>query len=161
MNEIQIGTAVAAGLVGGAAMLIPMYMGKASGMTSMDLLKMLGSMVAPKGSAGVQYGVGAMMHAMMSAVFGVIHATVLVAVDPLTVGAAVGWDALFGAVHGVMVIAALPVMVAAMHPLVKAGEMTAPGVGMQNYGRLTPVGALMGHVVFGLVAGGIYASAVL
>lgn len=161
MNEIEIGTAIVAGTAGGAAMLIPIYMGKAAGMTSMDLLRMLGSMVAPKGSTGVQYGVGAMMHLMMSAVFGIIHATALVAVAPSTVGAAIGWDALFGVVHGGMVIVALPMMVAAMHPLVTSGEMTAPGLGMQNYGRMTPLGVIMGHVVFGLVTGGIYASAVL
>lgn len=161
MGELVVGTAIWAGLVGGVALLAVIYMGKASGMTSMDLLKMLGSMMAPTASGTVQYVLGGMAHLAMSAVFGIVHAVVLIGVDPATVGAAVGWDALFGAVHGMMVIVMLPIMVSAMHPLVRAGEMAAPGTAMTGYGTLTPVGALVGHVAFGLVTGGIYAGAVL
>lgn len=161
MNELQIDTALLAGLAGGIAMLAVIYGGKASGMTSMDLLKMLGSMMAPRAESSSQYAIGAMVHLMMSAVFGVVHATLLVAVDPATVSAAVGWDVLFGAVHGAMIVVALPMMVGAMHPLVKSGEMAAPGTLMTGYGKMTPMGALMGHVAFGLVTGGIYAATVL
>ncbi len=161
MNELNIGPAITAGLAGGTALLAVIYMGKASGMTSMDLLKMLGSMMAPKASTTTQYGVGAMVHAMMSAAFGIVHALVLIAAAPATVAAATGLDAMFGAVHGVMVIIALPIMVGAMHPLVRAGEMQAPGPGMTGYGKMTPMGAFMGHVAFGLVTGAVYASLVL
>ncbi len=161
MDTLQIGTGLVAGVVGGIAMLAVIYGGKASGMTSMDLLKMLGSMMAPRAESNVQYGVGAMMHLMMSAVFGVVHAALLVAVDPATVSSAISWDLVFGAAHGAMIIVALPMMVGAMHPLVRTGEMAAPGAFMTGYGKMTPMGALMGHVAFGLVTGGIYAASVL
>ena len=47
-NNFSAGSAVVAGLVGAVAMLMVIYGGGAAGMTSMDLLRTLGTMVAPK-----------------------------------------------------------------------------------------------------------------
>jgi hypothetical protein len=48
-----------------------------------------------------------------------------------------------------------------MHPLVRKGAMEAPGVALTGFGRQTPIGSLMAHMVFGLVTGAIYAAAIL
>ncbi len=69
-------------------MLAVIYGGRAMGMTSMDLLHTLGSMVSPNAAKGVTYGIGLMMHLMMGAIFGLIEAGLLHAADPSSEGAA-------------------------------------------------------------------------
>jgi hypothetical protein len=155
-GNFEIGPAVVAGLVGALAVLIVIYAGKAMGMTTMDLLKTLGTMVVPKAATNVVYAVGLMMHLMMGAVFGVIHAGLLHAVAPTTDAAAVGFGALFGGLHGALVVAMMPTMLTMMHPLVRSGDMAKPGVAMTGMGKMTPMGMLMGHIVFGVVTGSIY-----
>lgn len=159
-GNFEAGTAILAGLVGAVAMLVVIYGGKAMGMTRMDLLKTLGTMAVPKGASNVVYAVGAMMHLMMGAVFGLVHAGLLHAVDPTSDGAAAGFGALFGGVHGVIVALMLPVMLTMMHPLVRSGDMPAPGVAMTKLGTMTPMGIAMAHIAFGLVTGAIYVAVV-
>ena len=160
-GNFEAGPAIGAGLVGAVAMLAVIYMGLASGMTSMNLLKTLGTMVSPKGPDNVVYGIGLMMHLMMGAVFGLVHSGLLHAVDPSSAGAAAGFGALFGGIHGMAVAAVMmPVMLTKMHPLVKSGDMPAPGVAMTGMGTMTPMGITMAHVVFGLVTGAIYVAIV-
>ena len=149
-------TAIGAGLVGAIVMLAVIYMGLASGMTSMNLLQTLGTMAAPKASKQAVYGIGLAMHLMMGAAFGLVHAGLLHAVDPTSDGAAAGYGLLFGGVHGILVAFMLPIMLTAMHPLVRSGEMSAPGLAMTGLGKMTPVGITMAHVAFGVVAGAIY-----
>src|SRR5680860_1257164 len=100
-GNYEAGTAIGAGLVGAIAMLAVIYMGKATGMTS--------------------------MHLMMGAAFGLVHAGLLHGVDPSTDGGAAAFGALFGLVHGAMVTMVLPVMLTMAHPLVRSGESPAPG----------------------------------
>ena len=159
-GNFEPGTAILAGLVGAVAMLVVIYGGKAMGMTSMDLLKTLGTMAVPKAASNVAYAVGAMMHLMMGAVFGLVHAGLLHAVDPTSDGAATGFGALFGGVHGVMVAFMMPIMLTMMHPLVRSGDMPAPGIAMTKLGKMTPMGIVTAHAVFGLVTGAIYVAAV-
>lgn len=155
-GNFEPGTAILAGLVGAVAMLVVIYGGKAMGMTRMDLLETLGSLAVPKAASNVVYAVGAVMHLMMGAGFGLIHAGLLHAVDPTSEGAVIGLGALFGGVHGVIVAFMMPVMLTKMHPLVQSGEMPAPGVAMTGLGSKTPIGIVMAHIAFALVAGGIY-----
>lgn len=155
-GNFEAGSAIGAGIVGAIAMLGVIYAGRAMGMTSMDLLRTLGTMVAPRSSNGSVYGIGLMMHLMMGAVFGVVHAGLLHAVDPTSDGAAAGFGALFGLGHGAVVVAMMPIMLTMAHPLVRSGELPAPGLAMTGLGKMTPAGMLMAHVVFGLVTGAIY-----
>ena len=159
-GNFEPGAAVVAGLVGAVAMLVVMYAGKAIGMTRMDLLETLGTMAVPKGAMNVVYVVGAMMHLMMGAVFGLVYAGLIHAVGPTSDGAAAGFGALFGGVHGVIMAFVLPVMLTMMHPLGRSGAMNGPGVAMTKLGKMTPMGIVMAHVVFGLVTGGIYVAVV-
>lgn len=80
----------------------------------------------------------------------------LQAAGPDTSAGAAGLSVLFGAVHGVLVAAMMPVMLSMAHPLVRNGTMSAPGVAMTGMGKMTPMGIVMAHVVFGVVSGVIY-----
>jgi hypothetical protein len=155
------GAAILAGVIGGLAFLVVVYMGLGIGMTRMNFLRVLGTMIAPKGSSTSVYLLGFAIHMMASVVFGLIHAAILTAVDVTSVGAAAGWDAVIGAVHGVGVLLALPMMLVIAHPLVRSGTLERPGPLMTGFGSMTPIGSFVAHVVFGLVTGSIYAALVL
>jgi hypothetical protein len=155
------GWALAGGLVGGVAFLAVVYMGRAIGMTRMNFLDVLGTMLVPRASQATVYAVGLMAHLMMSAAFGLAHAGLLHAIGATTVGQAAGWDLLIGAVDGMVILAVMPMLVTLMHPLVRKGAIEPPGVALTGFGRQTPIGSLMAHMVFGLATGAIYAAAIL
>ena len=160
-GHYQAGSAILAGLSGGLAFLVVVYMGLGVGMTRMNFLYMLGSMMPPRASRSAVYVVGFAVHMMLSAAFGLVHAGILTAIGATSVGQAAGWDVVIGAVHGVVVLMAMPLMLTMAHPLVRTGRLDAPGVAMVGYGPMTPVGSLAAHIAFGLVTGTIYAAAVL
>ncbi|MFQ5557597.1 MAG: hypothetical protein ACE5GB_08850 [Acidimicrobiales bacterium] len=159
-GNYSAGWAILAGIIGAMAMLVVIYGGRAMGMTSMDLLRTLGTMVQPRGSTNLVYGIGLMMHAMMGAAFGLVHAGLLHAFDPSSGGAGAGLGILIGAVHGVIVTGGMPTMLTMGHPLVKDGTVSAPGPAMTGFGKMTPMGMVLAHVVYGLVTGAIYVAAV-
>ncbi len=159
-GNFSAGDAIVSGLIAAVAMLAVVYGGKAMGMTTMDLLKMLGTMVSPKAEGTTAYGIGLMVHLMMGAGFALIDAGLLHAFDPTSSGSAAGLGLLFGAIHGMVVTVMMPAMLKMAHPLVKSGEMDDPGQFMTGMGKMTPIGMVMAHVVFGLVAGAYYASAI-
>jgi hypothetical protein len=156
-GNYNVGGAIVAGMVGAMAMLMVIYGGRAMGMTSMDLLKTLGTMVSPKADDRTAYGIGLMVHLMMGAVLGLVHAGVLHALAPSSDGGALGWGIVIGLVHGMVVTVVMPMMLTMAHPLVKSGEMSAPGSLMTGFGKMTPMGMVMAHAVFGLVTGYLYA----
>ena len=137
-GNYEAGTAILAGLVGAVAMLMVMYGGRAMGMTSMDLLRTLGTMVSPGRATSAVYGIGLIVHLMMGAAFGLIHAGLLHAVDPSTEGGAAGLGLLFGLGHGAVVAIMMPIMLTMAHPLVRSGDMPKPGVAMTGFGKMTP-----------------------
>jgi len=104
----DVGFAVIAGLVGGAAMAILLYMGIAMmpGQMKMNQFRLLGTMMLPDGV--MAYIGGGMMHAVMSIVFGLIHVAIYTAFG--LEGNLVAWGLLFGAVHWVIVGMALGMM---------------------------------------------------
>ena len=155
------GAAILAGVIGGLAFLAVVYMGLEVRMTRMDFLRVLGSMMAPKASRRSVYAIGVAIHLMASAVFGLIYAGILTAVDVASVGSAATWGVLIGAVHGIGVLIVLPMMLAMAHPLVRTGDLERPGALMTGFGSMTPAGSLAAHVVFGLVAASIYAATAL
>lgn len=156
-GNYNAGGAIVAGILGSLAMLMVIYGGRAMGMTSMDLLKTLGTMMSPKAEGRTVYGIGLMVHLMMGAGLGLAHAGVLHAIGPSSDGGALGWGIVIGLVHGAVVTMIMPMMLTMAHPLVKSGEMPAPGQLMTGFGKMTPAGMLMAHAVFGLVTGYLYA----
>ena len=160
-GNYAVGAAILAGLIGGVAFLAVVYMGLASGMTRMNFLWLLGSMVAPKAPRRAAYGFGLAIHMMASAAFGLIHAGILTAIDATSVTSAAAWDVLIGGAHGVGVLVLLPMMLAMAHPLVRTGDIEKPRALLTGFGPMTPLGSLVAHIVFGLVTGSIYGAIVL
>ena len=155
--SFEAGPAIGAGLIGGAMMSALLYMG--IGMMPrqmrMNLFLMLGTMMfRNKGSA---YVAGAMMHGVMSVVFGLIHVALYSAFG-LT-SALVAWGALFGFVHWLVTGMGLG-MIPVMHPLIRRGEMDAPGAFAMNYPAMTAMGFFMLHIIFGILVGAFYTALV-
>lgn len=151
--NVAFGFAALAGIAGTVVMTALMYLGKAMGMP-MDMPRMLGLMFVGPDRGGAVYGLGAMAHGMMGAVFGIAFAVVFA----LT-GVAPGWGsgALFGLAHGVVAGMAMGMM-PLMHPRMGEGKpLAAPGLFGIRYGTMVPVGILMLHTVFGAVIGGLLA----
>lgn len=167
--DFEPGWAILVGLIGGAIMSVILYMGIAMmpQQMKMNLFMMLGSMVFPVGAAA--FVMGAMIHAVMSIAFGLIHGAVFAAADIDSAQAA--WGLLFGLVHWAVVGMALGMM-PLMHPRIRSegprlipqagGGSTSqelldpPGFYALGYPPMTAMGFLMLHLVFGVVVGALY-----
>ena len=150
--DFNIGAAIIAGVVATVVMTIVMYMGRAMmpQQMPMNILHMLGTMMTR--STGPAYVMGTMMHGVMGIVFALIHVAVFVA---LGLEALLAWGILFGVVH--WVIAGMGMgMMGTMHPVIRSGEMPAPGPFVKNLPMMNVMGFLMVHVIYGLVVGGLY-----
>ena len=150
--DFNIGAAIIAGIVATVVMTIVMYMGRAMmpQQMPMNILHMLGTMMTR--STGPAYVMGTMMHGVMGIVFALIHVAVFVAFG---LEALLAWGILFGVVH--WVIAGMGMgMMGTMHPVIRSGEMPAPGPFVKNLPMMNVMGFLMVHVIYGLVVGGLY-----
>jgi hypothetical protein len=103
-----------------------------------------------------------MLHFMMGVVFFLVYALLF---DAFGLESAIaGWAALFGAIHGLAAGASMGMM-PAVHPrMVRAradgdgGVVPAPGFMGTRLGGMAPTAIVMAHVVYGLVAGAVYAA---
>ena len=147
------GAAIGAGLIGGAAMSVLLYMGIAlmPRQMKMNLFLMLGTMLFRDRT--MAYAAGGMMHAVMSIVFGLIHVALYVAFG--LESALVAWGLLFGFAHWLLTGMALG-MIPVMHPLMRSRQMEAPGAFAINYPSMTAAGFFMLHILFGLLVGAVY-----
>lgn len=169
---MNIGVSTLGGLAGGAAMIVVLYMAMwmMPQQMKMNLLLLLGAMVAPIGAAA--YGMGLMAHAMMSVVFGLVHGGLADAVGVTTAGEGAAYGALFGLVHALLVGVVLGMM-PMVHPRLRgsgtqlvpalAGGPTQdeelldpPGFFAMNYPLMTVMGFFMLHVMFGIIVGALY-----
>ncbi len=159
--------AIIAGLIAGAIMVVPLYMGLAMmpSQMKMNLFLLLGTMMltskpmayATGGTTSpnkpLAYVVGAMVHAVMSIAIALIHVAVYEAFDLETDLAA--WGVLFGFVHWVIVGMGLGMM-RFMHPLIRSGEMDDPGAFALKFPAMTAIGFFMLHIVFGVLVATFY-----
>lgn len=154
--QYDAGSAIVTGWIGGGVMVTLLYMGIAimPNKMRMNLLLLLGTMMLPRG--GAAYVLGFMIHAMMSLVFGLLHAAFFTWLD---IEAGWLWGLAFGAVHWVVVGMALGMM-PMMHRGISRNEIDAPGFFALSAGGMTAMGFLMLHLVYGLLFGAIYAAMV-
>ncbi len=168
---MNAGAAVVGGLIGGAAMVAVLYpmIWMLPRQMKMDFLKIVGTMVVPAGATA--YVAGLMIHAMMSAAFGLVHGGILASVGVDSAGAGAATGALVGLVHGAivgMMLGVMPLMHPRMRPerpkLVPAIAglrsphsseelLDPPGFFGLNYPLPTVMGFFMLHVMFGLIVG--------
>lgn len=155
--EIDVGAAIVAGLIGGSAMGVLLYMGIGlmPGQMKMNLFLMLGTMMVE--DRKMAYVAGAMMHGAMSIAFGLAHAALYVAFGLET--SLVAWGLVFGLAHWAVMGMGLG-MLPVMHPVIKSGGMAAPGAFAMGYPAMTAMGFLMLHIMFGVVVGATYGALV-
>ncbi len=146
--EYNFGAAIVAGVVGTVVMTAILYMGMAMmpRQMTMNLLFMLGPMMTR--NKVMAYGIGTMMHGAMGIVLGLIHIAVFQALG--LVSAVAAWGLLFGFVHYLAVGMGMG-MIGTMHPMMRNGQMAAPGLYVRNFPAMTAMGFLMLHLVYGLV----------
>jgi hypothetical protein len=128
-----------------------MMMGARMGMTSMDLPDMLGSMFAEPHTT-TSRAAGAIMHHMNGALLSIAGAYGLSLVAlPLNWWTGMLWG---------MVLTALALIlftsIGGVHPEIRRGRVDDPGTAATNLGSMTPLGSLLGHLVYGLVLGLLY-----
>ena len=150
-------------------MVVPLYMGLAMmpSQMKMNLFLLLGTMMlsskpmayATGGTTypnkPMAYVAGAMVHAVMSIVFGLIHVAIYAAFG--LESNLVAWGLLFGAVHWVIVGMALGMM-PMMHAGIKKGIIGAPGAFASSYPMMTVGGFLMLHLLFGVLVALVYSA---
>ncbi|NUQ95094.1 MAG: hypothetical protein HOY79_00565 [Streptomyces sp.] len=154
------GAALLAGLAGTVVMTVVMMMGRAMGMTNMDIALITGGMMVREEKRARSAGM--MIHLVMmgTVVFGLLYAALFHALG----SASVVTGLLVGLVHGLVVgMMAMPMM-GAIHPRMQgAGDgftLDAPGFMGVGYGKGTPMGLLAGHLMYGLVVALVYGTLV-
>lgn len=151
--DYNVGAAIIAGLVATGVMTAMMYMGLAMmpKQMPMNILYMMGTMMSR--SSGPAYMMGFMMHFGVGTVFAIIHTGLYQAFG--LDSQLVLWGLLFGAAHWVVASMGMGMM-GSVHPLIRGGEMAAPGPFLKNFPMMSVGGFLMLHLVFGLIVGGLY-----
>lgn len=166
----EVVPALVAGLAATLVMSAMMRMAASAGMTRMPPMPLLmGSMMT--GEPRQAQRLGAMLHyvVMGTVVFGLLYATLFTWFDSTSVLTGVA----IGAVHGLVVGAMAMPMMPAMHPRMSASSegppadtssgivsLSAPGFFASNWGSMTGVGIVAGHVVYGLIAALLYGALV-
>jgi hypothetical protein len=166
----EVVPALVAGLAATIVMSAMMSMAASAGMTRMPPMPLvMGSMMTGEPRQAVR--LGTMLHylVMGTLVFGLLYAALFTSFGSSSVLTGVA----IGAVHGLVVGAMAMPMMPAMHPRMSASSegpaadtssgtvvLSAPGFFASNWGSMTPVGLVAGHVVYGLVAALIYGALV-
>ena len=147
---INITAAVIAGLAAAVAFSMFTGMARAMGMTTMSIEKTLGAMFGEGPTAAFA---GWVMHLVSGIIFALIYAYMFSVIE-VTNGWLIG--GIIGLVHGLIIGAMVMPMMGVMHPAVRSGAITAPGFFAVNAGAMTPMGLVVGHILFGAVLGGVY-----
>jgi hypothetical protein len=170
--EFNIWAGMLSAFIGTLAMTALMRMSTAMGMTAMPPMPLIQGAMATDDPAKARL-IGMVTHVLVmgTVVFGIVYAAVFAALG------GPGWliGLITGLVHGV-VAGMFMKMMGQAHPRMEpvanftgdqswrhdAGglHIAEPGLFGKNYGSKTPAGLMMGHAVFGLVVGAVYAAVV-
>jgi len=168
MVTFDVLAALVAGLAGTVAMTVMMQASSAMGMTKMPSMPLIqGTMVTGDEAKAKRIGVVTHVIMMGTIVFGLAYAALFVAFDD----AGVLTGVLIGLGHGIVAGIAM-VMMGVMHPRMDPPPVTGngevvtttsgevrliePGLFAKNYGAMTPLGLIIGHVIYGLVVALVY-----
>lgn len=128
-------------------------MGKAMGMSRMDLLDLLGSALVAPGTGAAKI-LGAAIHHMNGAILAVAWAY-----GAVLLGVKADWisAALWAVVLWVLALLMMTT-IGSVHPAIRDGRQDDPGAAATNFGKMTPVGSLMGHLIYGIALGLAYSA---
>ena len=138
--EYNSPAAIYSGLIAGSIMLIPIYLGR---MMMPEQMKMLGTMMMPV--RGMTYGIGLMIHAVMSIIFASAHAAFYLWLD-IDRSFAIG--IVFGLVHFIGTGMFLGMLSSSLHRGIHDGAVEAPRFFALKLGGANAMGALV-HIIFG------------
>lgn len=164
--------ALVAGLAGTLIMTVMMTLATGMGLTRMPPMTLVvGSMMSRDPERAGRFGVMIHYIVMGTVVFGIAYAVLFAGFGSSS--ALTG--ALIGAAHGVVFGGIVMPMLPAIHPRMTsaaAGEqrtvdtssgavmLSAPGIFGSRWGAMTPVGLVIGHIVYGVVVALIYSALV-
>lgn len=158
MNAIDWASWLVWGFAGTIVLTTIMAGAQGLGLTRMSIPYLLGTMFTPDRDRARLLGIA--VHVMNGWIFSLVY----VAAFAVWGGPAWWKGAAIGLVHGGFVVTALMPTLPAIHPRM-ASELRGPTVVRQleppgflglHYGTRTPIVAVLGHVVFGLVLGLFY-----
>ena len=151
-NAISWTGATACGAIASFAFLLFSMIGKRAGLTRMDMLDLLGSMLAPPHS-NISRVTGFIIHEIDGALLGVAYAYGLMfKAWPVNWGTGLVWGIILWALALILMSSIGP-----LHPAIRNHLEEDPGPAAMNFGRMTPIGSLLGHAVYGVVLGILYA----
>lgn len=154
---MSIWGALAGGFVGTLVLTTALRAANELGLTRVDLPFLLGTAVT--GDRARAKALGYLLHLVAGEAFALVYFVIFAAID--TSGWALG--ALFGLLHGIVSSTALVnVLLPVVHPRMGSTLSAAdsspliepPGFLMLNYGRGTPIAALVAHCAYGAIVGG-------
>jgi hypothetical protein len=154
---MSVAAALAGGFVGTVVLTTTLRAANELSLTRVDLPFLLGTTVT-KDRARAK-AVGYLMHLVTGELFALVYFGIFVSIDSS------GWllGALFGLLHGIFSTTALVnVLLPVVHPRMGSTLTAAdshpllepPGFLMRNYGRGTPIAALLAHIAYGAIVGG-------
>lgn len=156
--------ALIAGLAGTLVMTAMMTLASGMGLSRMPPMTLVaGSMISEDPGRARRFGVSIHYIGMGTVVFGIAYAALFAGLG----SASAPTGAVIGAFHGIAVGALAMPMMPAVHPrmtssptprqpvvAVRGGTMilSAPGIFGSRWGSITPLGLVIGHVAYGVVA---------
>jgi hypothetical protein len=139
-----LGTAIAAGILGGLAMELAMWLISRAGLARGDMVLALGSLLTK--SRENAYRVGLIVHATAAIGFGLVYTLLMITLGytdmPLSLMLGLG----VGTLHGILVSLMLVWVVADRHPLEEFKEADLL-VGLSHFAGHVAYGAVVGVVV--------------
>jgi hypothetical protein len=134
-------TAIMAGIFGGLAMEVVLWVVGRGGWAKADMIVALGSLFTH--SRANAWKVGATIHAFAAIAFAMIYTLLMLALHNTAMPLSMMLGAGIGFVHGLVVSLGLVWVVAEQHPLTEYND-AGLAIGLSH---------ILGHVVFGLVVG--------
>ncbi len=149
---------LAGGFVGTLVLTTALRTANELGFTRVDLPFLLGTAVTRDRARAK--ALGYLLHLVTGELFALVYYAIFIAID------SGGWllGAVFGLLHGIVSTTALVnVLLPVVHPRMGSTLTAAnstpllepPGFLMRNYGRGTPTVALLAHVAYGAIVGGV------
>lgn len=162
LGDYRVGWAVFASLAAGGAFLLVVWIPVIAKLGKMHYMYIWGSLTWGNASNAAIHTLGFFTHMIMISIpLGMADIAVLHALGVDSVGSAIAWGLLIGLWQSTLFLTFIPMLLDAVRPPERFGHINNPGFLLLGFGKLTPLFVILENVVFGAVAGGIYAWAVL
>lgn len=139
-----LGTAIVAGILGGLAMELAMWLISRAGLARGDMVLALGSLLTK--SRDNAYRVGLIVHATAAIGFGLVYTLLMITLGYTTMPLSLMLGLGVGTLHGILVSLMLVWVVADQHPLEEFKEADLL-VGLSHFAGHVAYGAMVGLVV--------------